>query len=58
MRKDLSQTTTCEPEQEAKQEVGLLTYLVVDLRSGLQGLGGAFFILLCDPRSLTDRCST
>jgi hypothetical protein len=25
--------------------------LVADLRPGLQGLGGAFFILLCDPRS-------
>jgi hypothetical protein len=30
-----------------------LTYLVADLRPGLQGLGGAFFILLCDPGSPT-----
>jgi hypothetical protein len=28
-----------------------LTYLVADLRSGLHGLGGAFFILLFDPTS-------
>jgi hypothetical protein len=26
-----------------------LTYLVADLRLGLQGLAGAFFILLFDP---------
>jgi hypothetical protein len=28
-----------------------LTYLVIDLRSGLQCFGGAFFTLFCDPRS-------
>jgi hypothetical protein len=31
----------------------LLTYLVADLRPGLQGLSGAFFILLFDPMSVT-----
>jgi hypothetical protein len=29
--------------------VGLMTYLVVGLSPGLQGLGGAFFALFCDP---------
>jgi hypothetical protein len=28
-----------------------MTYLVADLRPGLQGFGGAFLTLLCDPRS-------
>jgi hypothetical protein len=36
-----------------KQKIGLLTYLVADLRPGLQGLGGTFFALLCDQRSPT-----
>jgi hypothetical protein len=30
-----------------------MTYLVADLRPGLQGFGGAFLALLCDPRSPT-----
>jgi hypothetical protein len=30
-----------------------LTYLVANLRLGLEGLGGAFFILLFDPTSST-----
>jgi hypothetical protein len=29
--------------------VGLVTYLVADLSSGLQGFGGASFAMFCDP---------
>jgi hypothetical protein len=47
--KDLNKTKA----YELRQEVGLLTYLVTDLRPGLQGLRGAFIALLCDPRSPT-----
>jgi hypothetical protein len=35
------------------KEIGILTNLVADLRPGLQGLGGVFLALLCDPRSPT-----
>jgi hypothetical protein len=41
---------SCNTKQGKKK--GLLTYFVADLRPGLQGFGGAFFALLCDPRSI------
>jgi hypothetical protein len=49
MQKDLSQNKTYELGHEARQEVGLFIHLVADLRPGFQGLGWAFFALLCDP---------
>jgi hypothetical protein len=55
--KRLESTTTRELGCKGKLKKGLSTYLVTDLRTGLQGLGGAFFILLCDPRCPPDRCS-
>jgi hypothetical protein len=57
MRKDLSQKQreSWDTKRSRKQ---VLTYLVADLRPGMQGFGGAFFTLLCDQGRPPDRCLT
>jgi hypothetical protein len=49
MKGYLSKQQTESEKGRARLQTGLLTYLVADLSPGLQGLGGAFFILLFDP---------
>jgi hypothetical protein len=49
--KDLNEIKVYKLGYDAEQEVGLSTYLVVDLRPGLQGLGETFLALSCAPRS-------